>query len=285
MALRGKVKAFTLGAATGCCFLFFWSGSFLLSWLVLPAVHLLHWRQPPLERARRCREIVGLGFRLFHAVMRTARTLVFHPREVKLDLPAGPFLMIANHPTLIDVTALMAVCPRVCCVAKTELFRSIVVGPLLRLCGHIEAGESRSMEGAAVIRQALDLLGRGDPLLIFPEGTRSPRDGLRQFKRGAFELASRAVVPIVPVLITCNPPTLAKGMPWYALPKTTARYRLTQLETVSYGTASSDAAALAKRIEASFRDRIGAWRTGIAENDSATSAGPSANLASRRPTA
>ena len=176
--MRHALKAFALATATGTCFLGFWLGSFVLSWVILPLALIPLRGGPSIERERRCQEIVGRGFRLFLAAMRTVRVLVFRPRNVRLDLPQGPFVMIANHPTLIDVTAVMAVCPRIYCVIKSELFRSVLVGPVLRYSGHIEGGSVGSMEGATVIQRALRKLGSGQPVLIFPEGTRSPVHGL-----------------------------------------------------------------------------------------------------------
>ena len=255
-----RFKAVALAAATGACFLFFWLGSFVLSWVVLPLVGLVLRHRPQLERVRRCQDLVGYGFRLFLAGMRTLRTLVFRPRRVTLDLPAGPFVMIANHPTLIDVTAIMAVTPRVCCVAKTELFNSVLVGPLLRACGHIEGGDGGLTDGAIVIEQAEKRLEQGQPVLIFPEGTRSPAGGLRRFKPGAFEIAARAGVPLVPVLLTCEPPTLSKGLAWYALPKKTAHFELVQLPTVPPDAFSGDARAAAAHFHDRFRDMISAAR-------------------------
>ena len=70
------------------------------------------------------------------------------------------------------------------------------------------------MEGLAVaafVTQALDRLAQSMPMLVFPEGTRSPAGGLRRFRRGPFEIACRANVPVVPVLIRCEPARAGKG--------------------------------------------------------------------------
>lgn len=255
-------KAFALATATGACFFFFWLGSFALSWVVLPLARFSLRQRPPIDRVRRCQDIVGRGFRLFIASMRVVRLVDFEPLKVKLDLPVGPFLMIANHPTLIDVTAVMAVHPRICCVAKTELFKSPLVGRLLRYSGHIEGGDVGSMEGAAVVQGALERLEGGQSVLIFPEGTRSPAYGLNRFKPGVFEISLRARVPVVPILITCDPPTLLKGQPWYALPKRTAAYRVTQLSTVRAETFGDDSLAAAALFHALYQEKIDAWKPG-----------------------
>ena len=263
MMMSRPVRAFALATAAGACFFFFWLGSLILAWIVLPLTRLMLRNRPEIDRIRRCQDIVGRGFRFFIASMRTLRLMTFQPKKVKLDLPDGPFVMIANHPTLVDVTALMAVHPRICCVAKTELFRSILVGRLLRYSGHVEGGNVDSMEGASVIRQALDRLESGQPVLIFPEGTRSPAYGLNRFMPGVFEISLRAGVPIVPILITCEPPSLMKGLPWYALPKRTAEYGMTQLPTVpakAHGTASR---LVAGHFQSLFEEKIEAWKAGL----------------------
>ena len=250
------LRSLLLAAATAACFIGFWFGSLLLSWAILPLARLPLRRRPPIERIRRCQDVVGWGFRLFLASMRVLRLVEFRPGRVKLDLPDGPYLMIANHPTLVDVTAVMAVQPRICCVAKTELFHSVLVGRLLRYSGHIEGGDLESLGGACVAQQALERLAGGQAVLIFPEGTRSPARGLRRFKPGVFAISIRAKVPIVPVLITCEPPTLLKGQAWYALPKTTAAYDITQLPTVQPGALGHDAGAAAALFQRMFRERI-----------------------------
>ncbi len=251
-----RITAVALAAATGLCFLGFWIGSLILSWGILPLVRLALRHRPSLEQTRRCQDVVGHAFRLFIGGMRNTRTLVFRPREVELDLPEGPFVMIANHPTLIDVTAIMAVQPRICCVAKTPLFESALAGPLLRSCGHIEGGNGGLSDGAIVIEQAEKRLEQGQSVLIFPEGTRSPAGDLHRFKPGAFEIARRASVPVVPLLLTCEPPTLMKGLAWYALPKRTAMYNLTQLPTVQPESLAGGARAAASQFTTRYRSMI-----------------------------
>jgi 1-acyl-sn-glycerol-3-phosphate acyltransferase len=92
-------------------------------------------------------------------------------------------------------------------------------------------------------------------VLIFPEGTRSPPRGLRRFKAGAFEICLRAGVPLVPILISCDPPTLFKGLAWYALPKKTASYDICQLSTIENDTLGTDSHRIAQEIQAMFQQR------------------------------
>lgn len=251
-----SLKAFYLVTATGGCFVFFWGGSLLLSWIVLPLIQLFMARRSALERTQACQDVVGIGFRMFLGAMRWTHTLVFHPRRTRLTLPDRSCVVIANHPTLIDVAAIMAVQPRLCCVARSALFESVMVGRLLRYCGHINGGGEGVLDGLSVILQAIERLEQGQSVLIFPEGTRSTADGLRRFRPGAFEICRRAVVPAVPILISCDLPTLLKGVAWYALPKKTAHYVIRQLPTLDMDALSGDSHRNAQDVQRMFQSQI-----------------------------
>ena len=95
------------------------------------------------------------------------------------------------------------------------------------------------------------------PVLIFPEGTRSPEGGLRTFKRGAFEIACRANVPVLPLLIKCNPPALGKGRPWYDIPRRTARFTMTPLPPIAPVDFGRNPATMSAACEDLFRRELG----------------------------
>ncbi len=229
---------------TGSAFLLFFTGGVVLSYLLLPiAWHLGGARE---DRARRCRALLGRAWRVFHWYMDVCRLIRYDPRSVRLDLPPGGVVLAANHPTLVDVTAIVSVCPQAVSIAKSAMYRSPLVGRLLRYCDHVDAGDGSPFGGAAVADRAVELLRAGTPVVIFPEGTRSPERGLGEFRPGAFEIAARANVPVVPLLVTCDPPMLMRGQPWYEVPARTATMTVTQLPILRppFGPARDVAAAL-----------------------------------------
>jgi 1-acyl-sn-glycerol-3-phosphate acyltransferase len=247
-------------SVTAVFFVAFWAGSTLLSWVVLPLVRFRMRRAEEVARIRRCQEIVSRGFLLFIDAMRWVRLHDLDLRTVPVPTRGTTSMIVANHPTLVDVTAVLVLYPHTCCVAKSVLFRNPMVGRLLRYCGHIEGGEDVSgMAGAAVLQQALDRLAMGLSVLIFPEGTRSPVRELGRFKRGAFEIAIRAGVPILPIFISCDPPSLMKGVAWYALPKATAEFRVGPLEPVPSDRWAGDSRAAASHFESMFRAKVNAY--------------------------
>lgn len=241
---------------TGSSFLFFFLGGIVLSYLVLPVLGL---GRDELASARRCRRVVAHAWVLFHDYMRWTRLLLYDPRRVRLTLPAGPFVAIANHPTLVDVTALVAALPDVAVVAKRAMIRSPLVGPVLLRCRHIDAGDGGAFSGVAVVEQALAHLGRGTSVLLFPEGTRSPEAGLGEFHAGAFQIAARAGVPLVSILVRCDPPTLMRGQSWYEIPERTAVLSVTQLPVVL--PAQARAAEAARAVREVYLRRLGLAQT------------------------
>lgn len=240
----------------GTAFLSFGIGGALLGVTLMPLVSWRHRRGAPMERAAACQRWVQRAFTLFHDYMRLCRLINYQPRDVDTRTPGTRFVIIANHPTLVDVTAIGAAFGKMTCIAKTPIFRAPMFGRLVRACGYIDGGSGDIVAGAAVIPQALDRLAAEMPVTIFPEGTRSPPAGLHPFRRGAFEIACRANVPVLPILVRCEPPALGKGRPWYDIPLRSAAFTLTQLPVMNPADFGGSATKMASAAEAMYRQKL-----------------------------
>lgn len=248
--LRGAAQAFR-GLLVASAFFFFWLGAVVLAWALSPFARLIY--REGADRWRACQRIARIALHLFHGYMRRLTLLDVHV-EADATRPPGPLIVVSNHPTLVDVTAILAAYGDVCCVVKSSLMRNVFVGPLLRACGHVDAGDGEALSGAAVVQEAQRRLAAGMAVLIFPEGTRSPRAGMHPFRRGAFELALRSGVDIWPLVVTCNPPALSKGLPFWKQPETVAHLRIHPEALLASPT---DARAARRSVEALFRERLG----------------------------
>jgi len=82
-------------------------------------------------------------------------------------------------------------------LAKQSLFDAPVFGPVMRSAGHIPVRRGR---GATAYRDAVAALGRGELVLVMPEGTISPALDLLSFRTGAARMAIAAGVPLVPAI-------------------------------------------------------------------------------------
>jgi 1-acyl-sn-glycerol-3-phosphate acyltransferase len=238
------------GLLVASAFFFFWAGAVLLAWTLCPVLAVTI--RDDGRRWAVCRRVVRVAFGWFHGYMRALTLLDAHLVGPAV-LGPGRVVAVANHPTLVDVTAILAQVDDLCCVVKPSLIRSFFVGRLIRTCGHIDGGDGGAMSGAAVMQEAQRRLEAGVSVLIFPEGTRSPAGGMHGFRRGAFEIAARARVPVRPLFLTCTPPALSKGVPFWRQPSRMAELRIQLSPLVEV----SDARAACLAVEAAYRQRLG----------------------------
>ncbi len=192
--------------ATGGCFAVFGLGGLTVGALLLPLRVVLS-----RERHRRlARVLLHRCFWLFVRLMKTVGVLTYevHGAE-KLQRPS--LLVMANHPTLIDVVFLVSLMPQALCVVRSDFLRNPVTGPLLSAAHFIDSGES-------FIESCRASFASGDAIILFPEGTRTPRGVPMALKRGGANVAIRCQRDVTPVLISCSPLTLGKGEPWHHIP-------------------------------------------------------------------
>lgn len=123
--------------------------------------------------------------------------------EVEGALPSGPHLVMANHGSLLDVFLFGALCDRpTTFVVKKEMGRIPFIGRMLKLAGHALIDRDGAVAAMRVLAGVAKQLQGGGRALIFPEGTRYPEGVLGPFRPGAFVLAARAGVPLVPIAVT-----------------------------------------------------------------------------------
>jgi 1-acyl-sn-glycerol-3-phosphate acyltransferase len=139
-------------------------------------------------------------------------------------------------------------------VVKSSLVDSPLVGRLLRACGHVAAGDGSLMAGVGVLDAVRERLQEGFPVLVFPEGTRSPLGGMHRFRRGAFEIAQRAGVPVVPLFLRCDPPALGKGTPVWRHPRRCPTLTVQVEPTVDLSEMTPVEAC--KQLQTEFRSRL-----------------------------
>lgn len=120
-------------------------------------------------------------------------------------------VFMANHQGNCDPPAIFPLLPPVVIMVKKELFRVPILGRAMRMRDFVPV-DRKNREGALqAVEEAVQKLGQGKSLLVFPEGTRSPDGRLQAFKKGVFILALKAGVPIVPISISGSSRIMTKG--------------------------------------------------------------------------
>jgi len=196
--------------ATGLCFASFGFGGLVLRLVVFPLLAALV--RDPRRRAWRARRLIRRSFRLFIAMMSGLGVLSYEIRGAERLRRRG-LLVLANHPTLVDVVFLMAFIDRADCIVKGAL----AMNPFTR--GPVRAARFVCNDsGEELLEGCMASLRDGGNLIVFPEGTRTPRQGRPRLQRGAAHVAVRAGVNVTPVHIRVEPLTLGKGEPWWRVP-------------------------------------------------------------------
>ena len=142
-----------------------------------------------------------------------------------------PAVFVFNHQSLLDSLVLAHLLRGdVVAMCKKEMADNPLVGPLLKQLDTIFVDRDGS-DQSLVLKQAMAVLASGRSLVIAPEGTRSTLGEIQPFKHGAFVLAKRASVPIVPIVLHNVKDALPKG----ALLLRPATIRVTVLPAIEAG--------------------------------------------------
>ena len=196
--------------ATALSFVLFGLGQLVLGILVFPFVRL--WPRGRTGYETRTRSFLRHSFRLFIWFMRLVGLLTYDFRGAdRLGRPGQ--LIIANHPSLIDVVFLLGFVPGANCVVKRGLWRNPFT-----MFAVIGAGYVSNLPTQEMIEGADAALRDRQCVIMFPEGTRTRPGQPLYFHRGSANVAVRAASAVTPVYIRVEPSALTKAAPWYRIP-------------------------------------------------------------------
>ncbi|MDO4640827.1 MAG: lysophospholipid acyltransferase family protein [Neisseria sp.] len=172
------------------------------------------------------RKLIGRVWKWFvgYLVWSGVLSIRFNGLE-KLGRPGQ--LVLANHPSLLDVVIMIAYEPRMNCLVKHDLLKNPTMKSQILATGYIPNDESMEM-----VEELEAVFKSGQSLLIFPEGTRTGWDGQIKLHRGAVSVGLRSADIITPVCIKMSPPNFKKGQPWYKIPPRTIHYEITVGEDI-----------------------------------------------------
>jgi len=121
-----------------------------------------------------------------------------------------PAIIICNHQSLIETPALLRLYPKIVILTNEWVFHNWVFGPVAMVAGFIAVNDNID-NSLSLIKQRID---DGYSLLIFPEGHRSKDGSIQRFHRGAFYIAEKLNLDILPVMIFGSGDFLPKGIFW-----------------------------------------------------------------------
>ncbi len=186
----------------------FWS-FFAASSMVLFFVGLLlllvTW---PFDRNRKVLHLFSCGWAQMYFWVNPGWRLRIEGRE---RLPwKGPAVLVANHQSLGDILVLFGLYRPFKWVSKASVFKVPFLGWNMYLNGYVGLVRGDKQSIAKMVAECEQWLDKGVPVLLFPEGTRSPDSQLLPFKDGAFRLAQAKGCPLIPIALTGTADTLPK---------------------------------------------------------------------------
>ena len=211
------------GTAVG--FAVFGLAGLIVGLLVFPVMFVFI--RDRLARQIAARKLIGKSFGAFFSMLKVFGILSYDIEGAEHIESGQNQLIVANHPTLIDVVILVSLFPQADCVIKEAVTKNPFMRSTVAAANYISNAEPNSL-----LESCVQSLETGGSLLLFPEGTRTARGQPLDFKLGAATVAARASVDILPIAIACSPVFLTKNLPWHYVPAEKPHFTIRILEAV-----------------------------------------------------
>lgn len=236
--------------ATAISFGLFGLGGLVLALTVFPLYNVLVSDRE--KRAELAQGTVHALWRFYVRVMAFIGVLTFECHGEDILRNERGCLVVANHPSLLDIVFIMSFMQRTQCVVKAGVWRNPFMSGVVTAANYIpNLGDPEKLldDCAAALRA-------GNNLVIFPEGSRTPPGQKRKYQRGFAYVALKAQAPVRLVTVTCTPPTLLKGEPWYKIPPTRPHWVIRVHERLEAADLDLQPAIAVRRLCAQVEQRI-----------------------------
>jgi 1-acyl-sn-glycerol-3-phosphate acyltransferase len=228
-------------------------GITVLIWLCLLAVSRLFDRDPVLYRT-------GYLFRKLGKVLTKINPAwKVHISGETISNPRYPYVVVCNHQSMADIPLISNLPWEMKWMAKEELFKIPVVGWMMRLAGDISVDRKNPRSGALAFIKAKDILEHKCSVMIFPEGTRTLDGRVRPFTDGAFHLAIKSKVPILPLVVEGSRDCIPKNSWIFGKPSDIYLKVLPPIETSLL--TMQDVPALRNDVRTAIMKQIAEWRS------------------------
>jgi len=189
------------------------------------------------------------GFRTYLDILEWCFSCRFDLSELDRLHTAGPLIIAANHPSMLDAILIVSRLPNAVCVMKAALVDHLFFAAPTRLAGYI-----RNDEALAMILNGREALRDGAQLVIFPEGTRTEKFPVDTCTASTGLIASRSGIPVQTLLIEYSTPYLGKAWRRCRPPELPLHCRIRLGRRFE---PSRDVAAFTAELDAYFRAELG----------------------------
>ncbi len=152
---------------------------------------------------------------LFQVLSRTYIQVTFPPNSRKIFNPnqenfLKPAVIISNHQSLIETPAFLRLHSKIIILTSDWVYKSVVFGPVARLASFFNA----DLGIDNILDELKEKVAEGYSILVFPEAHRSEDGTIQRFHKGAFYLAEKLGIDILPIVVFGTGHFLGKGEFW-----------------------------------------------------------------------
>lgn len=178
------------------CYVYFGVGAMILAIFIFPWIRLfVHGKEKYQVAARR---FVSGTFCHFVHFMQITRAADMKISDIKPFHNLRGKVIIANHPSILDFVYIMSLVPNANCIVRGNLTHTVLRG-VIKQCYIVNTLDFNEL--CVLCKETLD---KGNCVIIFPEGTRTPRHGFNPYKKGAARIALYANCDVQPILVGGN---------------------------------------------------------------------------------
>ncbi len=218
-------------------------GALLIGHVLIPILTTLN----PQRSISDNRKLISSGARIYLNLLKNLGLLNIKCHGLKESFKGRPLVFAANHPSLLDVVFFISYFPECVVIIKSKLMKCSPYAKADKAAGYIVNTGSNE-----IVDPLCSELKAGNPVVIFPEGTRTSFPKTQssgelqnwlenmKFHRGAAAVSLRSSFPIVPVLIDYKPKVLGRGQRWYQIPTKLCRASISFFEPVPTSCSSSN---------------------------------------------
>ncbi len=201
------------------CFTVFGIGGLLIGSLIFPLIILIF---PKSRRRGIFLSLIHHSWTLFVWVMCFLKLIEVKVSDKKALCALEGKIIVANHPSLIDIVVLISLIPKSICIVKGKLAHNFFIKSIIKHAYILNSEDFNTLS-----RKVENAIKEGLNVIIFPEGTRTDFS-IKEPKlhRGFAQLSLRLGVGIIPITIETTPHILGKNQKWYDIGKSTATYRI-----------------------------------------------------------
>ena len=194
------------------------------------------------------RRVIMWAFSIYLRLLSALCACRFDLSELDQLRDAGPLIIAANHPSLLDAVLIVSRLPNAVCVMKSSLMDNLLFGSAARLARYI-----RNDGALQMIRCSREELHDGAQLVMFPEGTRTLQFPLNPLTSTLAMIARRSGAPVQTVMLEFSSPYLGKQWPLWRKPSLPLRCRARLGRRFD---APTDYARFTQDLEAYFRHEL-----------------------------